>query len=371
MGRDHRRVDPRLDPGGALLGDRQQLHRVPELPRERYVLGRDVPDPLDVDVLQGAPPAGGEPDQDRQLVRRVDAVDVERRVGLRQPRLLGLGEHLGERLPLLRHAGEDVVAGAVDDPVDPEDPVRREPLPHRADDGDAAADARLETDVDALFGHRVHDLRPALRQERLVRRDDRLAVADRLQEEVLRRPRAADQLDDDPDVRVPRDLHAVADERPFRELHAAVPLRVGVRDADQLHGNPHALAKLLRVLEQQLHRARAHGPEADHPDADLLQRLAHLALPRAGDWSIVFTPRIAWRIRCSFSHRANRTYPSPSSPKPTPGNGHLGAQQHLLENSSDPIRERAGWGPHEHRPLRASIPTRSAAAVTRQSRRFR
>src|SRR3546814_6052852 len=69
--------------------------------------------------------------EDRQLVRRVDAVDVEAGIGLGIAEPLRLGEHAGEVLPrvraalraglgIARHLRQNIVAGAVEDAVDAE-----------------------------------------------------------------------------------------------------------------------------------------------------------------------------------------------------------------------------------------------------------
>ena len=63
-------------------------------------------------------PAERQRRQDRQLVRRVDAVDVEARVGLGVAQLLRVGQHFGEFPAALAHLGQDVVAGAVQDAGD-------------------------------------------------------------------------------------------------------------------------------------------------------------------------------------------------------------------------------------------------------------
>ena len=48
--------------------------------------------------------------------------------------------------------------------------------------------------------------------------------------------------------------------------------------------------------------------------------------------------RTAWPVRCSFSMRAKRTWPSPPGPKPTPGEVATSASRtKSLENSSEPI----------------------------------
>ena len=50
--------------------------------------------------------------------------------------------------------------------------------------------------------------------------------------------------------------------------------------------------------------------------------------------------RAAWRMRCSFSTSAIRTYPSPCSPKPTPGETATSAfSTRSVENSTLPIDE--------------------------------
>ena len=51
-----------------------------------------------------------------------------------------------------------------------------------------------------------------------------------------------------------------------------------------------------------------------------------------------FTPRAAWRMRCSFSTKPMRTNPSPPSPNPNPGATAISASRiRCLANSTDPI----------------------------------
>ncbi len=70
--------------------------------------------------------------------------DVESRVGLGVAQRLRLGENLAEVAPGRFHRREDVIAGAVEDAVNPLDPVRggafAQPLDHR----DAARHRGLE-----------------------------------------------------------------------------------------------------------------------------------------------------------------------------------------------------------------------------------
>ncbi len=141
--------------------------------------------------------------QDGQLMRRVDAVDVEARIGLGIAQALGLGQHVGEIAAGLAHRRQDVIAGAVQDAVD----ARRSRLaarPSRSafDDRDAAGDGRLVAERHALgLGHAgqapCHDGRaaPCWRSRQACRRamapDHQLAC---------HAVGAADQLDDDVDL---------------------------------------------------------------------------------------------------------------------------------------------------------------------------
>ena len=75
------------------------------------------------------------------------------------------------------------------------------PFAQRFDDRNAAADRAFERDHHVLLARGGEDFVAVLGQQRLVRGDHVLAVRDRLQNELSRDAGAADQLDDDVDVR--------------------------------------------------------------------------------------------------------------------------------------------------------------------------
>ena len=206
--------------------------------------------------------------EDRGLVERVEAVDVERRVRLGEPELLRVAQHVLERLARPLHLGEDVVAGAIEDAVDRLDPGADEAVAHRADDRDAAADGRAEEEVDALLRGEREELRAGLGEELLVGGHDGLARLERLLHELLRDAGAADELDDDVDRRVADRGAGVGAEDALRERHAAVGRRVEVGDAPQLDVEPGALAQNRAVLEQALGDACADGSESQDGDSD-------------------------------------------------------------------------------------------------------
>ena len=146
----HAGMDPLLE---AVLGparDAQQLDPIAHLVGKGDVERRDVADALGMHGLEVGPAAERQRRQQGELVRRIDAVDVEARIGLGIAQTLRFGEHLVERAPALAHVGEDVVAGAVQDAVDPLDPVAGQALAQGLDDRDAAGHGGLETDRGAI-----------------------------------------------------------------------------------------------------------------------------------------------------------------------------------------------------------------------------
>ena len=115
----------------------------------------DAADALDMDAGEIHLGAEGGAGQHRELVRGVDAVDVEARIGLGVARGLRLGQHVVEVAAGLAHRRQDVVAGAVEDAVEPAHAVADQALAQRLDDRDAAGDRRLEgEDAAALLGRR-------------------------------------------------------------------------------------------------------------------------------------------------------------------------------------------------------------------------
>ena len=140
--------------------------------------------------------AEGEAGQDGELVGGVEAVDVEGRVGFGIAEALGVRQAGLEGQPLHLHAGEDVVAGAVEDAVDAGDLVAGERLAQRLDDRDAAGDGGLEGERHARLLGRPRKRDAMIGEQGLVGGDDRLAGRQRGLDSVLGRPvRAADELD--------------------------------------------------------------------------------------------------------------------------------------------------------------------------------
>ena len=141
-------------PAVGLPRDAEQFDAVAEFGRERDVERGDPPNALDMHRVERNRPPERQRRQDRQFVRRIDAVDVERRIGLGIAELLRIGEHLGKFATALAHLRQDVVAGAVQDAGDPQDAVAGEPLTQRLDHRDAARHRGFERQRHtALFRH--------------------------------------------------------------------------------------------------------------------------------------------------------------------------------------------------------------------------
>ena len=183
----------------------KQLDAIAKLDGEADVDCADMADTLDVDGVEVHRAAEHDAGKDRELVGGVDPVDVGGRVGFRIAELLRLLQHRAEfpRLAGLHglvHRRHDVVAGAVQDAVDAADAVAGEALAQRLDDGDAAGDGGLVTEVAIRLPRSVRQRRAVVGEQRLIGRYQVLAVGEgRLGERPRRALRAADQLEHDVD----------------------------------------------------------------------------------------------------------------------------------------------------------------------------
>src|SRR5690606_17948503 len=95
--------------------DTEQLDAIAELIRSIDVGVGDRLDAFDVDLVEGHARAEDEARQKRELVRGIEAADVEGRVRLRIALGLCLSQHLGKWQALFLHLAEDVIAGAIED----------------------------------------------------------------------------------------------------------------------------------------------------------------------------------------------------------------------------------------------------------------
>jgi hypothetical protein len=170
LGRHQRRVHAQLDAVVAALGDAQQLDAIAQLLGVGDVGRLQLRDALDVRLVELHRDAERDRAHDRRLVRRIDAFDVEGRVGLGITQRLRFLQHDREVEALGAHLRQDEVGRAVDDAGDPLDAVRGQALAQRLDDRDAAGDRAFERDHHAALARRGEDLRAVHREQRLVGR---------------------------------------------------------------------------------------------------------------------------------------------------------------------------------------------------------
>ncbi len=265
---DHGGMHAHVDALGSATPDREKLDGVAHLGGVGDVLGSESADSLGGDLAHHHAAVERDGAQDRDLGGGVEAVDVGGRVGLRE----ALGLRLGERGRVVEtvggHAREHVVGGAVHDAHDRLDLVAGQRVLERADDRDAAADARLEEDVDAVGLGRLHDLFAVAREQRLVGGDDALAGVQRRKHDLARDTGPADELDDDVE-RVVGD-HVVPVVRALLGGKAEIGEALGgaVGEARQLDVDARAAAEVLAVARQNLDDAGSNGSQSDQADSD-------------------------------------------------------------------------------------------------------
>src|SRR5688500_13393757 len=200
-------------------------------------------------------------------------------------------------------------------------------------DGNAATDARLKSHVHPFPGSGGKNFLAMERQQCFVGRDDRFPGGNGVENQALGKIISSDQLNDDIDGGIPQDLLRIVHEHAGRKANAPIPGDVEIGDADQLDRHAHAPTDERRILEQDLDDAGSDGAEADDSDADARD---HSVLPSS--FKVFLMPRTACLVRCSFSTSAKRTYSSPPSPNPMPGEtATLASRSSSLENSREPI----------------------------------
>ena len=105
------------------MGHRQQLHTETQFAGVVDVAGLELIDAFGGDRLAIHESAVGKAGEDGDLVGGITALHIGGGIGFRVAKGLGIGEHCAVAGPLLGHAAEDVIGGAVDDAAHPLDAV--------------------------------------------------------------------------------------------------------------------------------------------------------------------------------------------------------------------------------------------------------
>ena len=204
--------------------------------------------------------------EDGELVRGVHPLDVERGIRLRVAEPLRLAEDVGERGAVVAHLGQDEVAGAVDDPRQPLDPVPGQPFAQRLDDRDPAGHRGLERHHHPVPVRGLEDRVAVHRDEGLVRGHHVLAAFDGFEDEPAGGIGAADELDDHVDGWIPDDLARIGgQEDPGRRADPLLVERPCRRPRDH-HVASGPARDLLAVAFQHVDGAAADRSKAEHSD---------------------------------------------------------------------------------------------------------
>ena len=187
-------------------GPAQELHPEARLPGDGHVPEVQGGDALHGDLLRGRFMAEGQIRQDAGLAPGVDAGHVRRGVRLGVALFLGGLQGGPEGLAPLRHLGEDVVGGAVEDAVDLLDLVGPQAVHQGVQQGDAAAHAGLKEVLHIVRLRQLQKLPAPLRHQLLVGGDHVLAGHQAAAGVVIGRVHAADDLHGHGDFRIPGDV---------------------------------------------------------------------------------------------------------------------------------------------------------------------
>ena len=257
-----------FDPLFRLFADRKEFEAVAELLAVRDVVLRDRRDPFAEYLGEGNLRVEGERREDGELIGRIEAFDVGRRVGLRIAERLCFLENVRIVCSVVGHLGEDVVGRPVDDAHHGGNMVGLHTVEEGADDGDAAYTACLEIEpcVVALGGS--FKFMGILADELLVGGNDGLARVQRVKHKFARLADAAHDFHNDVDVGIGDDFCDVGcdDVLGDAERFNAVPAEF--EDADDLQIDVLRLLIELPVLFQDLVGAAADDPQPENGNSD-------------------------------------------------------------------------------------------------------
>ena len=137
------------------------------------------------------------PAEHDELGSRIVSIDVRGGIGLRVPKPLRIGEDDIERFVGLEHPAEDVVARAIEDADDAGEIVARESFADPVNQRNAATNGRFESEQRMIVGGKTQQLRTMMREQHLVRGDDRCTLPQRARDDGVGRLDSAHHFDDD------------------------------------------------------------------------------------------------------------------------------------------------------------------------------
>jgi len=247
--------------GGQQLDAVAQLGRVPQVHQFQRV------DPLPRKRRDRHLRAERKLTQQHQLLRRIGAVDVERRVGFGVSQPLSLNQHVGIRPSLLVHFGQDEIARAVEDRLNRRDLVRGHRLANRRNDRNATRDRRLEGDRAAEFPRAAEDFVAVFAEQRLVGGDNVFARFQQPQHDGARGFQSTNHMQGDVDIPVGVHGVGIVGDHAVRQAHAASLFEVLHDDPPNLDRPAGSTSDPFLLIGQNPRHTGSDGAHSDQSDS--------------------------------------------------------------------------------------------------------
>ena len=188
----------------------QQLHAIAKLVSPFEIFGCNGGDPFHINcaLIDFRPESQAR--QNRELLRRIMALDIEGRIrfGVTEP--LRLLQTLRESELLLFHTRQDVIAGAIENSIDACERIAGQALAQRFHDGNGTTDRSLEIEGDVVLLGNGGQCDAVPGKQSFIGGDDRFLGRER------RRDRgtggialSADQFDEHVDLAIRREGHGI------------------------------------------------------------------------------------------------------------------------------------------------------------------
>ena len=229
--------------------------------------GRNIADAGNGDAVELRCLAEGDGRQDSQLVGGVDAIDIKRRLGLGIAKRLRVRKDLVKRLAGLFHAGQDVVAGAIEDARHARHTVACQPFAKRLNRRDSAGNGGLIHQRDIILLGEAGQPCAMMRQHRLVGCDDMLSCFQRPCHKIQRDALfPANHLDHDVNIVTIRDDGGVIDPVNARHVESAIRITASRADDGNLERPAGHCGQMIRLMAQLAGHLAADDAEAGNAD---------------------------------------------------------------------------------------------------------
>ena len=251
-----------------LLDDCEQFNLVSELIGELDFVKGDFRNSFDVNRIHAEPVAVRERSGDGGLVGGIESVDVERRIGFGVTELLGIRENLFEVRLIAFHARENIVAGSVENAVNPVDAVANKTFTKALDDRNAAADTGFIEDVGSGFFRFGKQLFAVLGEQGFIGGDNRFSAFQSFENNRFRKCGSADEFNND--LAGFDRLHRICSQHFPRDFDAAVAHDVEIGDFPDDRFHTGAFRNDFTVFYKTVGNAGAHGSESNNSNSKLL-----------------------------------------------------------------------------------------------------